>query len=323
MQKIPFGKTGLSVSALCLGCMYFGTLLDEQTSWQMADQYFEAGGRFFDTANNYAFWINGQRGGESEDVLGRWMKERQNRDQLFLATKVGARPTLNGAGFEHAEGLSALAITRAIDESLTRLGTDYLDLYYAHIDDRTTPLEETLEAFDRLVKAGKVRYIGCSNIRAWRIEQARGISAAHNWASYCCVQQRYTYVRPGAGTDFSPQVSVNDDLLDYCKTYDDLALLAYSPLLGGAYTRSDRPFPPEYSGPDTAARLRALRTVSSQLGATLNQVVLAWLLHSRPVALPLIAASTGEQLQENIDALKLQLSPEQMALLSDARDQGS
>jgi aryl-alcohol dehydrogenase-like predicted oxidoreductase len=316
MKQIPLGKTGRDVSALCLGCMFFGTLTTEETAYQLADRYFEAGGRFFDTANNYAFWIDGATGDEGETVLGRWIKSRKNRDQIILATKVGARPTSLGGGLESREGLSAHAIEKAVEGSLTRLGTDYLDLYYAHIDDRRTPLEETLAAFDRLVTAGKVRAIGCSNLMTWRIEQARSISQQHGWATYCCVQQRYSYLQPRSGATFGIQVAASQELLDYCQAHEDFSLLAYSPLLSGAYTRQDVALPPQYRSRDTEARLGALATVAAETGATPNQVVLAWLLQSTPAVIPLIAASTRKQLDENLGALQVHLTPGHMHALN-------
>ncbi|QBD81852.1 aldo/keto reductase [Ktedonosporobacter rubrisoli] len=319
MQQVPLGKTGAQVSALCLGCLAFGTTVNEETAYQLLDQYFEQGGRFLDTANNYSFWVNGTSGGESEELLGRWMKDRHNRDEIFLATKVGARPTIPGAtDFAHIEGLSAQAIEQAIDGSLMRLGTDHIDLYYAHIDDRQTPLEETLEAFERLIKSGKVRHIGCSNMATWRIAEARTISKAHNLTPYCCVEQRYSYLRPKPGAQFGIQVCVDDGLLDYCNTHDDFALLAYSPLLSGSYTRQDVNIPQQYLGADSTARLEALHKVAHELGVSENQVVLAWLLQSTPRAIPIIAASHSEQLSENLAALKVQLSAEQIKLLTEA-----
>lgn len=318
MKELPLGKTGNKVSSLCLGCMHFGTRIDEDTSKLLLDQYIETGGRFLDTANNYAFWFNGTTGGESEALLGRWMKERKNRDQIFLATKVGGRPLTPGTGLENMEGLSADAIEKAVDESLQRLGTDYIDLYYAHIDHRETPLEETLAAFDKLVKAGKVRQIGCSNTETWRIEKARNLSRLNGWAEYSCVQQRYSYLRPKPGTDFGVQVSVSNELLDYCKVHDDFTLIAYSPLLNGAYTRKDVTFRDPYISKDSDARMAALAKVADEAAATLNQVVLAWMLQATPTVIPLIGASSREQLQENINALNVNLSKEQVEFLTAA-----
>ena len=320
MKQVSFGDTGVDVSALCLGCMYFGSRVDEETSRRLMDQYIAAGGSFLDTANNYAFWVDGYVGGESESTLGRWMKDRANRDEIFLATKVGAKPLFDGGGFENAEGLSTAAITRAAEESLKRLGTDHIDLYYAHIDDRSTSLEETLEAFDGLVGSGKVRYVACSNIPAWRIEEARNVSRINGFTEYRCVQQRRSYLRPKPGADFSPQVAASDELLDYCETRGDLPLLAYSPLLEGSYTREDRPIPENYSGPDTDARLEALGRVAREVGKTPNQVVLSWMMGQTPRTIPLISASTPAQLEENIGALEVELGSEHARLLVDASD---
>ena len=309
MRTVPLGEAGVQVSALCLGSMFFGTRVGEEMSTRILDRYTAAGGTFLDTANNYAFWVEGGHGGESEALLGRWMRRRGNRDELFVATKVGGAP---------GEDLSRAAIRAAVDGSLRRLDTDRIDLYYAHIDHRTVPLEETLDAFGELVTAGKVRHIGCSNHAAWRVERARRVSDARGVARYCCVQQRHSYLRPRPGTGFGVQLVADDSLLDFCATNPEVALLAYSPLLSGAYTTPDRPFPDQYLGADTDARLAALEDVAGATGATCNQVVLAWLMATTPSALPLIAASTEAQLDENLGALTVELSPEQLATLSTA-----
>ena len=309
MRTVTLGTSGAQVSALCLGAMFFGTRNDEATSFALLDQYVAAGGSFIDTANIYAHWVEGFQGGESEALLGRWLKARGNRDSIFLASKVGfnypAAP----------RSLAARHIIQEAEKSLTRLGVDTLDLFYAHVDDYRTPLEETLEAFDRLVQTGKVRTIGASNYLAWRLEKARWISRTNGWAEYCCVQQRYSYLRGRRAASFEPQVEANDDLVSYTRA-EGVTLLAYSALLGGAYTRSDREFGEQYLGPDSDARLAALRAVADETGATANQVVLAWMLHQG--VLPLIAASTREQLQENLDALDVTLSDEQLARLNAA-----
>ncbi|MCU6795005.1 aldo/keto reductase [Paenibacillus sp. WQ 127069] len=315
MQQLLLGNTGIQVSALGLGCLNFGSRTDKETSYRLLDQYVDAGGSFLDTSNNYAFWNEGCSGGESELLLGQWLKDRGNREHIVLATKVGAQPTIPGGGFESMEGLSRKAIEQAIDGSLRRLGTDYVDLYYAHIDDVNTPLEETMEAFDRLVRAGKVRALGCSNHHTWRVEKARIISKSHHWAPYSCIQQRYTYLRPKPGADFGVQISANDELLNYCQTHDDFSLLAYSPLLNGSYTRSDTPLPKQYESEDAQARLSVLSEVAQETGGTLNQIVLAWLLQSTPTTLSIIAASKPEQLQENLDSLNIRLTQDQLLRL--------
>ena len=309
MRKVPLGEAGVQVSALCLGCMFFGTRVDDRTSMRLLDRYTAAGGAFLDTANNYAFWVTGGRGGESEALLGRWMRLRGNRNRLFVATKVGGAP---------GEDVSRAAIVAAVDGSLRRLDTDHIDLYYAHVDHRSMALDETLEAFGELVAAGKVRHIGCSNYAAWRVERARRISDARGLPRYCCIQQRHSYVRPRPGTSFGAQLAADDSLLDFCSANPEVALLAYSPLLSGAYTVPDRAIPAQYLGPDTDARLSALQQVARAAGASANQVVLAWLMATTPPAIPLIAASNDAQLDDNLGALAVELSAEQLAMLNAA-----
>jgi aryl-alcohol dehydrogenase-like predicted oxidoreductase len=163
----------------------------------------------------------------------------------------------------------------------------------------------------------KVRFIGASNFLAWRLEEARWVSQTNGWAEYCCIQQRYSYIRPKPAASFAPQIAANDDLLDYCRSRRTI-MLAYSPLLGGAYTRADRSFPEQYLGPDTDARLAALNAVAEEVEATANQVVYAWMLQSDPLVIPLVGASTVEQMRENLGALEIELSADQMARLNDA-----
>jgi aryl-alcohol dehydrogenase-like predicted oxidoreductase len=291
--------------------MFLGTRTDEATSFRLLDQYVDAGGTFIDTANIYAHWVPGGKGGESEALIGRWMKARRNRDKLFLATKVG----FNYPGV--AQSLAPQLVQQECERSLQRLGVDSIDLYYAHVDDRQTPLRDTMVALDALVKAGKVRLIGASNYRAYRLERAHTLSRANGWTEFCGVQQRYTYLRPTPGASFGPQLAVNDDLLDYVRARKgEFTLLAYSVLLGGAYVRGGDLS--GYAGPDSDARLAALRAVSQEVGATPNQVVLAWMLHRDPPVLPLTAASTPEQLAENLGALDVKLSADQVARLTTA-----
>ena len=309
MNTQKLGHTGVDVSSLCLGAMFLGTRTDKAMSRRILDAYVDAGGSFIDTANIYAWWVEGGKGGESETLLGEWMRERNNRDRLFIASKVGF-------GYGSVEtGLTARLIEEECNKSLKRMQVDTFDLYYAHVDDRKTPLEETMQAFDSLVKAGKVRFIGASNYLAWRLEQAYRISRENNWAKFCCVQQRCTYLRLKPGASFAPQIFANDDLLDCCRS-TGLTLLAYSVLLGGAYTRADRAIPAQHVGEDSNKRLDALRTVAQESGVTVNQVVLRWMVQSSPAILPLIAASDEAQLAENVGALNFELSAQQMERLN-------
>jgi aryl-alcohol dehydrogenase-like predicted oxidoreductase len=309
MKTLQLGQTGVEVSALCSGILYYGNRIDRKMSYRLMDQYVDAGGQFLDSANIYSFWIPGFEGGESETVLGHWMRERNNRSRMFIATKVGfAYPNVE-------RGLRTDQIQTECEKSLKRLQTDVIDLYYAHVDDRDTPLEETQTAFDRLVKEGKVRYIGASNFLAWRLGKARMVSRTHKWAEYCCIQQRFTYLRPKPGATFGDQISANDDLLDYTRN-EGVTLLAYSPLLNGAYTRTDRDFQEQYLGPDTDARLKTLHAITHEVGATVNQIILAWMLQSKPAIIPVMAASTEEQMKENLGALELKLSEAQLSRLT-------
>jgi len=238
-------------------------------------------------------------------LLGEWMRERRNRDEIFIATKVG----LEYPGVDC--GLKAYQIMTEREKSFSRLGVDSIDLYYAHRDDRNTPLTETMEAFNTLVTVGQIRYIGASNYLAWRLEEARWVSRTHGWAEFCCIQQRYSYIRPKLSARFDPQIAANEDLLDYCRARG-MTLLAYSPLLSGAYTRPDRSIPNQYLGPDTDVRLATLRAVAEEVGATANQVVYAWMMQSDPPVIPLVGASTIEQLEENLGVLEVTLTAEQM-----------
>jgi aryl-alcohol dehydrogenase-like predicted oxidoreductase len=311
MKTVRLGSTDIEVSALCLGTDSIGSKIDAQASFELLDLFAGHGGTFIDTANFYASWLPGCRGGESETTIGKWMKERGNRDQMVIASKLG---------FDYpgcAGGLTAAEIERECEKSLKRLQTDRVDLYYAHRDDRDTPLEETMQAFDRLVGAGKVRAIGASNLHVWRIAEANTVSDVNGWARYCAVEQRHTYLRPRHGADFGPQICINDDLKDYCRSHG-MTLVAYSILLQGAYTRDDRPVPAQFAGPDADARLAVLEAVADETGATKNQVIIAWMGQSDPPVLPIIAGSRPEQLTESIAALDVTLSDEQMQRLDTA-----
>ncbi|WP_309115310.1 aldo/keto reductase [Saccharothrix sp.] len=310
MKRVRIGS--LEVSALCLGTLPFGKYVDEETSFAILDRYVEAGGTFLDTANNYVFW-DGGTGDESEETVGRWLAARGNRDDMVVATKMGARPRTPGGGIEDCEGLAGPTVLAAAEGSLERLGTDRIDLYYSHIEDRSVPLEDTLGAFASLVSAGTVREIGACNHATWRLERARAVSRANGWPLYTTVQQRYSYLlpRPGVRLPEWGHVHMTDELFDYARSEGDVGLVAYSTLLSGAYR--DKPLGEAYDHPGNTRRLAVLGEVASELGATVNQVVLAWLL--RKGIVPLVGASSVAQLEESLGGIELELDDEQVARL--------
>lgn len=309
MKRVAFGSTGESVSELCLGTMHMGSNTPDGVSVQILDAYVERGGAFLDTANIYNRDAPDCAGGESERLIGRWMKERKNRDALFVATKVGMVHPRQPAG------LRAGQIEQECERSLKNLDTDVIDLYYAHADDRDTPFEETLAAFDRLVTSGKVRFIGASNYLPTRLVEALWTSKVNGWAAYCCIQQRYSYLRPRPGADFGIQEATNDDLLDFCRTYG-FPLVGYAPFLKGAV--ADRPgkeLRAQYTGEDSEARLSLLRTIAGELGISVPQLILAWMRHHDFTVIPLIGVSTPAQLTESLDALDVELPDDVMQRL--------
>ncbi|RKT17111.1 aryl-alcohol dehydrogenase-like predicted oxidoreductase [Streptomyces sp. 1114.5] len=318
MHYRSLGVDGPSASALCLGAMTFGTTVDEETATAILDRFTEAGGTFVDTSNNYAFWADGADGFESEELLGRWIARRGNREELVLATKLGARPVPGLPFPEHMEGLSARAVREAAEGSLRRLGTDRLDLYYAHVTDPATPVEETMGAFAALVADGKATALGCSNHSAAELDEANRLAAERGWPGYRCIQQRHSYLRPRPGADFGIQKHADEALLSHLAQRPELTLLAYSPLLGGSYCRPDRPLREGYAWPEAKARLAVLAEVAEETGATVNQVVLAWLLGHPVPTVPVVGASSVAQLEESLGALDLVLDEEQRRRLDDA-----
>ena len=238
-------------------------------------------------------------------------------------------PTRPGVGLEDIQGLGKDTIIRDIDDSLRRLGTDYVDLYYAHIDDRTTPLEETLAGFDAVVRAGKVRAIACSNHAVWRIERARQLSRQLGFPEYVGVQQHFSYFRPRPDSDLKRNATMGlrggwgtegglrGQHLDYIRFNPEFRVIAYSPLLRGAYHNPEK-MQEQVRTEDNARRRVALDEVAGELGATAGQVVLAWMLASTPAIIPLMAVSTEAQLAENLGAAAIKLTTEQMHRLDTA-----
>ena len=225
------GTSDLDVAPLCLGGNPFGWTADEATSFSVLDAYAEAGGNFIDTADRYTFHVPGNSGGESETIIGRWLKARGNRDRMVIATKVGALPGL--------DNLAPKTIHRAAEDSLRRLGTDHIDLYYSHVDDPDTPLAETLDAFDALVHAGTVRHIAASNFTADRLTESLQTSAREGFAAYVALQAEYNLVqREGYERDLAPTVASAG-----------LACLPYVALARGFLTGKYRPGGPEVDSP--------------------------------------------------------------------------
>lgn len=312
IEKVRLGKTPEMVSELALGTMYMGSRLSDEVSSSIIDQYMDMGGSFLDTANNYAHWVEGCWGTESESFLGRWFQKSGKRSQVFLATKVGFGKKGKG------QGLKAKQIIENCDISLSLMKTDYIDLYYAHTDDRTTPLEESLEAFEQLRKAGKVRYLGASNYTPWRMEEARFYSEAKGYEPFVCLQERFTYLRPKPCVLDRFHIDLSDDVMDYACARD-LTLLAYSPLLQGFYTDTSRPIPPLCHGDFNHDRLHTLEAVAGELeGVTLNQLVLKWMRSQPATVIPLISGDTKEQIKENIESLRVALTAEQLQRLNEA-----
>ena len=314
------------VSVLSLGAMRFGTTTDEATSFAILDRYVAAGGNFIDTSNNYLYSANGTHGGESEALLGRWRASSGVGDQIVIATKVGARPVAPSSDFTAPrEGLSRTAIREASERSRERLGVSRIDLYYAHIPDQTgAPLDEQVAAFGELVADGAVAMLGLSNHWAWQVERARSLAAAAGSARADVLQYHHTFLRmrtdiPDLRFSRDGEIGVADGpILSYVRTEPGMTLVAYSPLLNGAYVRPEKELNRAYDHPGTKARLQALDRVVRETGATANQVVLAWLLGGELPIVPLIGASSVAQLDESLAAVDLELSAEQRRLLDEA-----
>lgn len=257
---------------VALGAMEFGTRVDEPTSFALLDQYVDAGGEWIDTANCYAFWQHPSgHGGASEELLGRWLAARPGmRERVKIATKVGCEPTSPGSYPASTEGLSRAAIKKAVQKSLRRMGIDHIDLYWAHRDDRSTSLQETVAAFDELAAAGIIGQVGLSNYALWRVERARNLADELNVVKPTALQLRYSYLQPrplvrdhAHGHRFG---WMTDEILDYAETGGDtIDLWAYSPLMSGAYERTDRSPQEAFDHSGTARRLAALTKVAAQL----------------------------------------------------------
>ena len=314
MRKL--GRTGLKVTPLCLGGNVFGWTCDEVTSHAVLDSYVAGGGNFIDTADVYSRWAPGNRGGESESVLGRWIAARGNRDQIVVATKVDG-PMGDGA---NDRGLSRSHIMQGVEASLRRLQTEYIDLYQAHNDDRSTPLDETLRAFDDLVTHGKVRYIGASNYSAYRLTRALWESDKRGYARYDTIQPFYNIVsRDGYERELEP----------LCRELE-VGVIGYSSLASGFLSGKYRPgkamptsaraggVQQRYMNDHGFAVLDAVERVARDYQATPGQVALAWLIARPGITAPIASATSVEQTEELLGAAELQLSAEAIAVLDAA-----
>ncbi len=314
MNKRRIGRSDLYVHPFCFGGNVFGWTADETMSHQLLDAFVDAGFEFIDTADVYSRWAPGHRGGESEEVIGRWLAKSGKRDRIVLATKVGM-----DMGGENT-GLKPDYIARAVEDSLRRLKTDRIDLYQAHRDDDQTPLEDTLRAFEKLVREGKARVIGASNYTAGRLSQALDVSEREGLPRYECLQPHYNLVE---------RAEFEKDLAGLCARRE-IGVIPYFSLAAGFLTgkyRSEDDLEKSVRGPRTAGKylnpkglrvLAALDDVAAAHSATPAQVALAWTMARAPVTAPIASATNLHQLHELIGAVRLNLSSADMQALDAA-----
>ncbi len=313
MKTRKLGGSGLEVSPICLGGNVFGWTADEPASIAILDAFVGAGFNFIDTADVYSRWVPGHKGGESETVLGNWFKRSGRRKDVILATKVGIELAPD------KKGLSKAYIMREVEDSLQRLQTDYIDLYQSHIDDATTPIEETLEAYAQLIKAGKVRAIGASNYSAARLTEAASISKQHGLPRYECLQPHYNlYERAGYEKELEP----------VCEQ-EGIGVIPYFALASGFLTGKYRSESDLAKGPrgqmvkkyldERGFRiLAALDQVSAKLHSTPGKVAIAWLIARPSITAPIASATTVAQLNDLVDAANLQLDADSIKALNEA-----
>ncbi len=317
MEYRRVGRTGLKVSELCLGTMTFGWTTDEKNSYLVLNAAFDAGINFIDTADIYSRWHPGNPGGVAETYIGNWLRGKP-RDQIIIATKVRG-PMGDGP---NDEGLSRHHIFSAVEASLRRMRTDYIDLYQLHFPDDATAIEETLRALDDLVHQGKVRYIGTSNFPAWRVVKALWTSEKHHLTRIVCSQPHYNLVWR---TEFERE------LRDVCRA-EGLGVIPYSPLQGGFLTGkyrrgADTPSGARGAGNDRMTRflnedrnvalLDAMDEMAKARGKTISQIAITWLLADPVVTSPIIGANTAAQLTELLGAVSFRLSGDEKKKLDD------
>ena len=314
MQYRPLGRTTLDVSPLCFGGNVFGWTANEATSFALLDAWTDAGFNFIDTADVYSAWVPGHSGGESESVLGRWFRKSHKRNQVILATKVG-KPMGPGK-----TGLKPAYIRQAVEDSLERLQTDVIDLYQSHDDDATTPMEETLGAFDDLIKAGKVRAIGASNFSADRLRLALKTSALNGLARYETLQPLY---------NLYDRATFEDALAPLCLA-ENVSVINFYTLAAGFLTGKYRAADDvgksprgtnvvaKYLNPRGLKILDVLDAIAPRYNAKPGQIATAWLMAQPGVTSPIVSATSLQQLKELVAATKIKLTPADLALLNTA-----
>ena len=312
MKKILIADNKLEISNVCLGAMNFGSTTDKKSSYEVLDAYVDRGGNFIDTSNNYAHWAG--TGDESETLLGEWLRDRKCRDKVIIATKVGFDRHGEGAGLKKEQ------IEYWCDQSLKKLGTDYIDLYYAHVDDPDTPLEETMGAFDSLVKKGKVRVLGGSNYDTWRFAEANMTAKENGLTPYSVMQQRFTYlnVRGDAAPKYPFNEFVNRERLRYLNK-QNMPLVAYSCLAKGGYENPER-MPAENI---LGERFEFLKRMAAEKGVSATALVVTWLVNlyrveGMPTVIPLFASSRVDHFLENLNGADITLSDEELNALCKA-----
>ncbi|MGL4608257.1 MAG: aldo/keto reductase [Trueperaceae bacterium] len=322
------GRSGLMVYPLALGTMQFGWTADEKASFEVMDAFVEHGGNLLDTADIYSMWVPNNPGGVSEEIIGRWLKVRKNRDRVLVATKVrGPMGQNGGEGRKHPlqrEGLSRKWILKSCEDSLRRLKVDYIDLYQAHWIDNQTPIEETMSAFDGLVRKGYVRYIGCSNFSAWRLMQALWASGKHGYESFVSVQPEYSLTQP-------VRAAFEREIARVCEAYN-IGVIPWSPLAGGFLTgkyRRDQPLPISERAEEIKNErmteqnmniLDKIIEIAAHKNTTVAAVSLAWLLSKSYMTAPIIGANTVAQLNDLIPAATLHLTADEVKILDDVSD---
>ena len=312
MEKRKIKNTNLSIAPINFGGNVFGWTLDEKQSFDILDRFVEAGFNFIDTADTYSWWVNG-KGGQSEEIIGKWMKSRANRNDIVLATKVGSETK------EHGYDISKKHILKSVDESLQRLQTDHIDLYYTHFDDNTTPVEETLSAYDEIIKAGKVRYIAASNLSPERLKASFEAAEKNNLPKYVALQPHYNLMeREGFEQNYAPLAE-----------QFDLSVFPYWSLAAGFLTGKYRDEADlaksargegvrKYLNPKGLEVLKALDQVSAKHNTTQGTVSLAWLLSNPLITAPIVSATSASQIETVFNAPKLILDQEDIDLLNNA-----